>query len=333
MSRLRTNVLFSIALASLISNVGYAHLKWFEGRVADLPEQTFALDGTSIAVIIGAVLFCVLAILIQRSRLTARAEKRFLSGIRFPEEVDWRIIAFLSGIMLIGNAVMKVFLAPNLHFNNDNFILLGQLAQGLVGLMLLANLTYAVPGILILVAAVFAAFTVPLLPLLDYVFEFGALAIALILIGPKLSGSDRRCFQRVCKTEDVERHFSSALPVLRIGVGLTLITLALHNKFLNPTLTVAVVSEYELNFMHVFGFTDVHFAFSAAVTELTFGLLILAGVATRTVVATLSVFFILTLIVFGPVELLGHLPLLGVALLLVLRGSGKWRLLRAPYGE
>ena len=35
-----------------------------------------------------------------------------------------------------------------------------------------------------------------------------------------------------------------------------------------------------------------------------------------------SLFFVLTLILLGPIELLGHAPLVGIAVLLILRGSG-----------
>ncbi|MHC4997229.1 MAG: hypothetical protein ACYTGQ_19505, partial [Planctomycetota bacterium] len=44
--------------------------------------------------------------------------------------------------------------------------------------------------------------------------------------------------------------------------------------------------------------------------------------ATRFAVACLSVFFVITMIVLMPVELVGHLPLIAIAVTMILRGGG-----------
>jgi uncharacterized membrane protein YphA (DoxX/SURF4 family) len=124
-----------------------------------------------------------------------------------------------------------------------------------------------------------------------------------------------------------------AVPVIRVGVGLTLVTLALHNKLGNPGLTMAFLEEYPLNFMALLGFegfTNLHFTFAAGLGELTLGILITLGISTRFVVAKLAVFFIATVIALGPIELLGHAPLVGIAVMLILRGSGEWTARRVP---
>jgi hypothetical protein len=200
----------------------------------------------------------------------------------------------------------------------------GAAAQVLVGILLLLQISYSISGALVLVVAVLTLGIVSPWIMVDYVFEFVALALALILVGPSLSRLDRRVFARRGLDPDARIHL--AVPVIRVGVGLTLVTLALHNKLLNPGLTLAFLEEYPFNFMPMIGFagfTDLHFAFAAGLGELTLGLLILFGVATRYVVATLTVFFVLTLILLGPIELLGHAPLVGIAVLLILRGSGR----------
>ncbi len=70
------------------------------------------------------------------------------------------------------------------------------------------------------------------------------------------------------------------------------------------------------------GFTNLHFALAAGVAEAVFGALLLAGVATRFATACLSVFFVLTLFQLPQKELIGHAPLIAIAVLLILRGSG-----------
>ena len=116
-----------------------------------------------------------------------------------------------------------------------------------------------------------------------------------------------------------------AAPVIRVGVGLTLMTLAVHEKLANPGVTMAFLEEYHFNFMTMVGFdgfSDLHFTFAAGSVELMLGALIAFGIATRIAVATLTGFFIATLILLAPVELIGHFPLFGIAIVLILRGPG-----------
>jgi hypothetical protein len=126
-----------------------------------------------------------------------------------------------------------------------------------------------------------------------------------------------------------------------VAVGLTLAILAFDEKLLHPHLSLAFLREYQFNFMPCLGFaqfSDLHFVFAAGVAELTFGLLLTAGIATRFVTLVLSTFFVLTLLILGPVELVGHAPLFGIAFLLLSRGAGGFCLLspgstRAATGE
>ena len=120
-----------------------------------------------------------------------------------------------------------------------------------------------------------------------------------------------------------------SLPMVRVGTGLTLVVLAIHAKLLNPSLALSFLDAYDLNFMKLLGFTsftNLHFALAAGVAELTFGLLLISGIATRFVTGVLGLFFLSTTVVFGPMEVLGHLPLFAIVILLILRGSGSFRL-------
>jgi hypothetical protein len=233
------------------------------------------------------------------------------------------MIASMAGVMLIGNALMGIYLAPNLDLPSESLVPIGAAAQILVGVLLLFQITFSICGALILVVALLTTALVPPELLLDYVFEFVALGVALVLIGPAYCKLDRALFNKI--GVNPQRFLHIPLPALRIGVGLTLIVLALHNKLLNPALTLAFLAEFNFNFMGMMGiaaFDDLHFAFAAGVGELTFGLLILFNMATRFVVACLSVFFVITMILLMPVELVGHLPLVAIAVMMVLRGGG-----------
>jgi uncharacterized membrane protein YphA (DoxX/SURF4 family) len=73
-------------------------------------------------------------------------------------------------------------------------------------------------------------------------------------------------------------------------------------------------------------FSNLHFVLAAGTFELLFGLLIAFGIATRYVTAVLSVFFLLTLFALGLTELVGHLPLIAIAVWLLHRGGEERRI-------
>ncbi len=311
------------------SHPAFAHVRWFAkaGRFAD---ARFLLDATMALIVVGAVAYGLFAWYVHRSVRFERVAARLAGVAEAGAGLDWRLVGLLTGGMLIGNAFLGIYLAPNIELETAALVRVGAAAQTLVGLLLLLQITYSVSGLLVLVVSVLSLGVVSPWVMIDYVFEFVALAVAFVLVGPSLSQLDRRAWQWSGLDPTIGRHL--AVPVIRVGVGLTLIVLALHNKLLNPGLTLAFLDEYHFNFMPMLGFTgftNLHFTFAAGIGELTLGLLVLFGVATRFVVATLAAFFVLTLILLGPIELLGHLPLVGIAILLILRGAGR----RADHGR
>ena len=63
---------------------------------------------------------------------------------------------------------------------------------------------------------------------------------------------------------------------------------------------------------------------ATGVAELTIGLILVSGIATRYVTAVLSIFFLATWVIVGQADLVGHLAPFGLALLLILHGSGSY---------
>lgn len=304
----------------------FAHIRWFVDQGRDFPEQSYAMDLTSWLIIAGAIGFFAFSWWAHRSCNNLPVRQQLERAAPVLELVMWRIVAALAGLMLIINSVMKVYLAPNLSLTGEAVTWFGLLAQGLVGALLLLQISFAISGLLVYVATALALFNNSPGLMIDYVFEFAALGLSLILIGPHLSALDKRVFRLAKIDPEPYRHLP--LPIIRIGVGITLIILAIHNKFMNPAMAVAFLEEYNLNFMPYIGFenfTKVHYAFSAGVAELTIGILVLFGIATRFVIAVLAVFFVCTLIILAPVELIGHLPLFGIAFLLIGCGGGRLR--------
>ncbi len=301
-----------------------AHIRWFVQGASTFEHHQYPVDRNTLLILLGAFLFIGFALLLHFSEKAEKAGLRISGFLQLPQGVEWRIVSILTGIMLVSNASQGVFLAPNLEFHHPALMMVGAIAQVILGLMLLSQLTFVIPGIVILLVAGLSLWLFPIELLIDYLAEFAALALALIWIGPSLSSRDRKLFERFGFS--IDRFADQSLPLLRAGVGLTLIILALHNKLFNPSLTMAFLEIHPLNFMPFLGFsnfTDLHFSFAAGIAELTFGLLLLFGIATRFTTGFLSFFFLATLLILGPIELVGHAPLFGISLLLIIQGSGK----------
>jgi uncharacterized membrane protein YphA (DoxX/SURF4 family) len=152
-------------------------------------------------------------------------------------------------------------------------------------------------------------------------FEMLGFSIFAMIVGrPKWRIVDTEIFK-----EYTHKIHSYGLPLLRIGTGLNLFILGFSEKIMSPSLTENFLSIYHWNFMQNIGFnwfTDYWFAFSAGVAEALFGLFFILGLVTRTTTIALAVFLLSTLVMLGPVELMGHLPHFSIAIVLLLFGAG-----------
>ena len=109
---------------------------------------------------------------------------------------------------------------------------------------------------------------------------------------------------------------------LRVGAAGTLITLAVVEKLANPAMAHAMlVQKPVLDLLSPFGISSDRFALIAGCTEVLFGLLVLSGALPQVVALVAAIPFSATLLVFGGTELIGHLPVYGILLCLLLLGS------------
>ena len=66
-------------------------------------------------------------------------------------------------------------------------------------------------------------------------------------------------------------------------------------------------------------FTDLHFALAAGVAESSFGLMLLLNKASRFVALTICFFFLSTGVILGYHELIGHFPVLVLAIIVAIQ--------------
>ena len=115
-----------------------------------------------------------------------------------------------------------------------------------------------------------------------------------------------------------------AMQVLRIGAGVSLVTLSLTEKLWNIPLGLEFLEHYPANFLASLGVpvSDTTFLCLAGTVELLAGLLLLFNVYVRLGILVLWLPFNVSLAAFGWRELVGHLPIYGTMAVLALWGTG-----------
>ena len=146
-------------------------------------------------------------------------------------------------------------------------------------------------------------------------------ALFVMLAGPGRWSADH---ERGAEPEPDDAAMERAVWALRIAVGVALIVVAFAEKLANPELALAFL-EQQPNFNVAreigLGMTDLQFVRLAGATEVLFGLLLISGALPQAVVLIAGIPFNATLYFLGDVELMGHLPIYGTMLVLLVMGS------------
>lgn len=229
------------------------------------------------------------------------------------------LLRVFTGMSFLLTAYEGSLVAPH-KIAEGGFGLFMLFLQAFIGIMLIANwaIKYAAALMLVLQGAVIYKFG--LLPALEYSILVG---IALFLLFNNLTDPRLR---------DLLKPYS--VDALRIWTGIALATLAFGEKLGPASLGQAFVAQYQWNFMTALGidlFNDRLFVLSAGMVELALGLVLIMGTTTRLAVLVLSIMMALSNIVFimqgnneaALVEFIGHMPIIGTALVLLLLGYGQ----------
>ncbi|MEM7596588.1 MAG: hypothetical protein AAF382_02755 [Pseudomonadota bacterium] len=192
--------------------------------------------------------------------------------------------------------------------------------QALIGIMLIANRWVAYAGMLMLVLYAGVVFKFGLMSALEYAIVPG---IAMFLL-----------FNAITDPVWRDRLKPYSVDALRIWTGISLMALAIGEKLAPSALGQVFVATYQWNFMQSLGFEvfdDRMFVLAAGMVELAIGACLVLGTTVRLAVLSLSIMMALSNIVFilqdnkeaALVEFIGHMPIIGVALVLLLLGYGQ----------
>jgi uncharacterized membrane protein YphA (DoxX/SURF4 family) len=233
------------------------------------------------------------------------------------------ILRIFTGMSMLLTAYEGAIVAPHLiaygGFGTKLVFL-----QAIIGILFIANRFVRHAAILLIILHLGLTIQFGVLAALEYLVMVG---IALFLLINNLPTAELR---------DRFKPFSVA--ILRIMTGISLITLGLAEKLFGAIMAESFLAANPWNFLPALGFeffTDRLFALSAGFTEVIFGIILVLGTTTRLNVLALSIVLLASNILFlvegnndaALVEFVGHMPLIGVALILLLLGAGqRWKL-------
>ena len=245
------------------------------------------------------------------------------------------VLALHLSVTLFVSGVSLQLFAPNLGLGEPGAVPIGSVAGAVAALAQIAIGLALFYGALTRIAAVAltalwiagAAWFGPLL-LLEHAIVPG-IALTLYITGRGPFAVDALLNPRLGLPRI--RRLPHAMTPLRVGTGLSLVTLAFTEKLANLPLGLAFLERYPINFLPEWGIplSDEAFLLGAGAVELLAGLLLIANVYVRLGILVLWLPFNLTLAAFGWIELVGHLPIYGAMAVLALWGRGSADDLRA----
>jgi hypothetical protein len=290
-----------------------AHAMWFTDQVPpfdwSFARQPLSLLAVALAVV-GAVVWRVVA-----ARLPA-PELGFLRPLGRLGPYVPRLLAVHAGVSLLAQASRFEYLVPSLDLPTTWWGAGLGILEGVVGVWLIAGWRVRPAAWLLVLAGPLGMLGYGVVPILERADLLG-IGLFLALLPP----DDARPLGAV--RIDPARVRDAVLG-LRVLVGLALIVLAYTEKLARPDLSLDFLDSYPaFNILQLVGLpiSDLQFIQFAAGVEILFGLLLISGAAPQSVVLVAGVPFNATLFFLGATELIGHLPIYGAMLALLVLGS------------
>ncbi len=289
-----------------------AHEAWFTDARPDY-RWDFLLEPLTVAAVGSAILAVVLWRLMG-SRLP-RPELGFLAFLERLVPYVPRLLAVHAGVSLIAQAYGGTYLAPSLDLPDTPAGAALAVAEGVLGVWLVSGWKVRPAAVLLALSGPLGMVAYGVVPILERVDLLG-IALFLSRVPP---GPDRYGAIHV----DPER-LRTPVWWLKGLAGASLVVLAFTEKLARPDLALELLDRYPvLNVARAVGWQvpDLVFVTLAGAVELAFGLLLISGALPQLVVLAAGVPFNATLFFFGAEELVGHLPLYGTMLALLVYGS------------
>lgn len=284
------------------------HIKWFaedtiSSQISGLSTSEWLFVVLGLAIGIG-IMFLVDKLLANTNKALDGRFKQFRGWV--PTVVRWS-----AAILLIINYWLGNLYAPNIEYSSSSLSSLLSTSLVVVAVLLLFGVYTQIAGVglLMVYALSFLVVDAPI-ELLDHL---GYVGLGLYLMFSKTG--------KLSVNKKLDNHLSFALgkfeylalPLLRIFSGLTLIVLAFSEKLLNLSLANNfLVNHSGWNFLSSFGVDDRNFIILAGTVTILIGLTLILNKAARLSTLALLVTMAVTAALLGPMEVTGHLFVIGL---------------------
>jgi hypothetical protein len=291
----------------------FAHETWFTNHRPGYSWE-FLTSPRTIVFVIAALLAAVIWRVVAY-RITP-PELRFLESVGSLAPWLPRLLGIHAGVSLLAQAATGSYLAPSLELPGGVSGTLLAVIEGAIGVWLIAGYHIRPAAILLVAAGPVGMLGYGIVPILERIDLLG-IALYLSMLPPDDSSPGGRAEVDIAQ-------ITRAVFGLRILVGSSLIVLAMTEKLARPDLALDFLDRYPaFNILATVGFDvgDLTFVRIAGGVELFFGLLIISGALPQVVVIAAGIPFNATLFFLGASELIGHLPIYGATLVLLVYGS------------
>ena len=334
----RAALLAVIALL-VTTRTASAHVRWFvpdANRGLDRAEVfsgvTLLAFGAIIATVAGGWLFEVVA---ARWRLAARARvltapwlDHLAIGLPRPADVyPWipAVLALHTAAILFVRGVSRQLFVPNMALpytlaGGSLALLEIVVAFSLVGGIAVGALTRPAAVGLALVGLLGMGYFGPLL-VLEHTYFFGIAGF--LFIAGRGPGTTQRVLRGPGKPAVALLPY--AVPILRASFGLATLITGFTEKLWDRNLSLAFLGDHPFNVTATtpLALSDAHFVIAAGLAEAALGALLVAGFWPRLAILAAWVPFNLAVPFLGAQDVLGHLPIYGIILTILLCGSGR----------
>ena len=319
-----SRVLAALGFASIFAvPLAHAHVRWFvdanDPALETFPTYSWNDPAVLSWIAIGCLLICTAVVL----------DGRFPRVPIIPSKLRHDAIELLrifTGMSFLLTAYTGALIAPHMEaFNGFGYALV--FLEAVIGIMLISNNLVHHAAILMVLLYLGTMVNFGFVKAFEYVNIIG---IALFLY-----------FNYVPNEELRAKLKPYSVDMLCIFTGVALVTLGITEKLTGAMLGQAFIANYQWNFMPALGFdwyTDQLFVLSAGAMEVVFGTILILGVVTRLNILVVAVFMLasnITFLVFGQndhalMELVGHMPIIATAVILLLLGYGQKIKLKNP---
>ncbi|MEM9894733.1 MAG: hypothetical protein AAF789_00060 [Bacteroidota bacterium] len=283
----------------ILPSDSFAHVKWFSGF--DFLERSKSIATVANTTYVGLVLLSLIvisALILLDDKIKAANWNKVLNNwLDKQQHCSPHIIRVATFTVLFIAWVNETILTPELQA--DSVLL--PWVQFVIGILILIPSTSATAGLLLIGLYVYCVLVFGPFYMLDY-FHFVGIGIYIATIQLKN-----------------KKLVKISIPALYITLGFSLVWLAFEKLYYpswglqlleeNPKLTMGLPSQFFLQ--------------AAAFVEFGLGFLMLFGALERPLAAIITIVFIMTSLVFGKIEVIGHTSLHAMLLVFIFEGTSK----------